>query len=170
MTEVITTARYAGGQIHRIEADLAYLEWIARGAVGSADPEWDAVAARPGCRVLTAAIAGRLVGFVLCLPGDAAAGTGLDADPSPVFTGSALGVHALVVAPVAGSGGVIEHLLDAARREQADGRVFAVLPGDHPGNRVARAAGWHEVRRTGSGLQLLLHPDHPALAAILFRA
>jgi hypothetical protein len=45
-----------------------------------------------------------------------------------------------------------------------------VLPGGHPGNRVARAAGWHEVLRSRSGIQLLLHPDHPALAAILIWA
>ena len=61
-------------------------------------------------------------------------------------------------------------LLDAARLEQPDGRIFAALPGDHPSNRIARAAGWHEVLRSRSGMQLLLHPDHPALAAILLRA
>jgi hypothetical protein len=66
--------------------------------------------------------------------------------------------------------GVGEMLLDAARPEQPDGRIFAVLPAGHPGNRLARAAGWHEVLRSRSGMQLLVHPDHPALAPILLRA
>jgi GNAT superfamily N-acetyltransferase len=176
VTEAITTARYTDGLIQEIETDLAHLERITPAAVGPAEPGRDAMAARPGCRVITAAIAGRLAGFVLCLPGDVAAepgpaaGADLDAGQSQVFTGSGLRVHALVVAPAARGLGVSEQLLDAARREQADGRVFAVLPADHPGNRVARAAGWHEVMRTSSGMQLLLHPDHPALAAILLRA
>ncbi len=176
MTDAIMTSRYTGGLIQEIETDLAHLNRIAPGAAEPAEPGWDAMAAWPGCRVITAAIAGRLVGFVLCLPGDAAAEpdlaavAGLITARPGVFTRSALRVHAIVVAPAAAGLGVTEHLLDAARREQADGRVFAVLPGDHPGNRIARAAGWHEVLRAGSGMQLLLHPDHPALAEILLRA
>lgn len=75
-----------------------------------------------------------------------------------------------VVAPAAANLGVTEMLLDAARREQPDGRVFAVLPGGHPSSRVALAAGWHEVLRSRSGMKLLLHPDHPALTAILLGA
>lgn len=66
--------------------------------------------------------------------------------------------------------GVTETLLAAASREQPDGRIFAVLPAGHPANRVARGAGWHEVLRSRSGTQLLLHPGHPSLASILLRA
>jgi len=96
-------------------------------------PARDSVASRPGGRAITAAIAGRLVGFIADL-------------------------------------GVGEKLLDAVRLEQPEGRIFAVLPGAHPSNRVARAAGWHEVLRSRTGTQLLVHPDHPALASILLRA
>ena len=114
---------------------------------------------------------------MLCLPSDAQAepdlmpaGTGLSTERSSKFTQSALRIFAPIVAPAAANLGVREKLLDAVGPEQPDGRIFAVLPGGHPGNRVARAAGWHEVLRSRSGIQLLLHPDHPALAAILIWA
>ncbi len=177
MIDVITTICYEGGQIQRIDADLAHLEQITPGAADPVPFGRDAVAGRPGGRAITAAIAGRLVGFVLCLPGDAEtepdlipAGTGLSAERSSAFTRSALRVLAPVVAPAAANLGVSEMLLDAARREQPDGRVFALLPAGHPSSRVALAAGWHEVLRSRSGMQLLLHPDHPALTGILLRA
>ena len=177
MIDAITTSHYAGEQIHGISADLVQLERITPGTADPVPSGRDTGALRPGSRVITAAIAGRLVGFVLCLPGDAEAGTdlipvetGLSVGRSSAFTRSAMHVLAPIVVPAAANLGVIEVLLDAARREQPDGRVFAVLPGGHRSNRVARAAGWHEVLRSRSGMQLLLHPDHPALAGILLRA
>jgi len=175
MSDAISTSRYEGVQIQQISADLAYLEQIAMGTA-PVPPSRDAVAARPGGLAFTAAIGGRLVGFMLGLPGDAEAGpdliaaeTGLSTGWSGAFTRSALRVFPPVVAPVAASLAVSEVLLGAALQEQPDGRIFAVLPGGHPANRVARAAGWHEVGRGRSGMQLLLHPGHPALAAILIR-
>lgn len=177
MIDAITTSCYAGGQIPKISADLEYLEQISLGTVNPVPPGWEAVAACPGGRAITAAIAGRVVGFVLCLPDDAEAeldltpaGTGLSAGRSSSFTRSALRIFAPVVAPVAAGLGVSERLLDAARLEQPDGRIFAVLPVGHPSNRAARAAGWHEVLRSRSGMQLLLNPDHPALVSILLQA
>jgi GNAT superfamily N-acetyltransferase len=171
MTDAITISRYEGGQIQKISADLAHLEDITPGAGDLVAPGRDTVAARPGGRAITAAIGGRLVGFMLCLPDDAEAGPDLIPGRSSLsaFTRSALRVLAPVVAPAATSLGVSEALLDAALREQPDGRIFAVLPGAHPANRVARAAGWHEVARSRYGMQLLLHPGHPALAALLVR-
>ena len=71
MTDAITTSHYAGGQIHGISADLAHLERITPGSADQVLLGKDMVADRPGGRVITAAIAGRLVGFMLCLPGDA---------------------------------------------------------------------------------------------------
>jgi hypothetical protein len=35
--------------------------------------------------------------------------------------------------------------------------------------KISAAAGWHEVARSRSGMQLLLHPSHPALVALLVR-
>jgi hypothetical protein len=175
MTDAFATSRYTGGEIRRIGADLEYLERVTLGDVPPVPPGWQMVAACPGGLAITAAIAGRLAGFVLCLPDgaqpDAAlAGTGLSAGRSTEFTRSALRIFAPVVAPAAANLGVSEMLLDATRTEQPDGRIFAVLPGGHPSNRVARAAGWHEVLRSRSGMQLLLHPDHPALSAMLLQA
>jgi hypothetical protein len=177
MIDAIATRCYEGEEIRWISADLAQLERISLGAADPVPPGRDVVAAWPGGRAITAAIAGRLVGFMLCLPGDAQAGPdhmpeGMDlsAEPSSAFTRSALRVLAPVVAPAAVNLGVSEALLDAARLEQPDGRIFAVLPGGHPSNKVARAAGWHEVMRSRAGMQLLLHPDHPALASILLQA
>jgi hypothetical protein len=171
MTDAITINRYEGRQIQMISADLAYLEDITPGAEDLVAPGRDTVVAQPGGRAITAAIEGRLVGFMLCLPDDAEAGPDLvpGGRSLSAFTQSALRVLAPVVVPAAASLGVSEALLDAALREQPDGRIFAVLPGGHPANRVARAAGWHEVARGRSGMQLLLHPGHPALAAILVR-
>lgn len=114
------------------------------------------MAARPEGLAVTAAIAGRLVGFMLCLPHDAEAEpdltlakTGLSPERSSAFARSALRVFAPTVAPVAANLGVSEALLDAARRERPDGRIFAALPGGHPSTRIARAAGWHEVLIVG---------------------
>lgn len=73
MIDAITTICYKGGQIQRISADLAHLERITPGAADPVPFGRNAVAARPGGRAITAAIAGRLIGFVLCLPGDAEA-------------------------------------------------------------------------------------------------
>lgn len=131
----------------------------------------------PACRVITAAITGRLAGFVLCLSGDegrdpgvATGGLSLTAEQSHAFTESGLRVRALVVAPVARHVDVVQQLLDEARLDQPDGRIVLVLPGQHPVVRVARASGWHEAVRGGSGVQLLLGPDHPALSALLLHA
>jgi hypothetical protein len=177
MADAIAISRYAGEEIHWISADLLHLERITPGAADPVPHGRGLVTASREGQAITAAVAGRLVGFLLCLPGHASgdpdlgpAETGVGAERSSEFTRSALRVFAPVVAPAAANLGVSEMLLDAVGREQPDGRIFAVLPGGHPGNRLARAAGWHEVLRGRSGMQLLLHPGHPALQTILLQA
>ncbi len=177
MIDAITLSCYAGGQIGGIAAELQYLQQIALDAPDPVAPGLAAVAACPQGRAITAAIAGRFAGFVLCLPHDAEGEpdlTPIEADlgvgQSSAFTRSALRISAPVVAPAATGLGVSELLLDAARPQQPDGRIFTLLPAGHPGNRVVRAAGWHEVLRSRSGMQLLVHPDHPVLASILLQA
>jgi GNAT superfamily N-acetyltransferase len=177
LADAVAISRYADEELHWIAADLVHLERITPGGADPVAHGRDLVIASPEGRAITAAVAGRLVGFVLCAPGHALgepglgpAETGVSAERSGEFTRSALRVFAPVVAPAAAGLGVGELLLDAARREWPDGRIFTVLPGGHPGNRLARAAGWHEVLRGGPGMQLLLHPGHPALKTILLEA
>lgn len=173
----IVISRYRGEDLCWITADLVHLERITPDAADPVAHGRVLVTASPEGRAITAAVAGRLVGFMLCLPGRASGQldlgpveSGVSAVRSSEFTRSALRVFAPVVAPAAANLGVGELLLDAARREWPDGRIFAVLPGGHPGNRLARASGWHEVLRGRSGMQLLLHPGHPALQTILLQA
>jgi hypothetical protein len=177
LADAIATSRYAGEELQWIAADLVHLERITPRAADPVAHGRDLVTASPEGRAITAAVAGRVVGFMLCAPGHALdepdlgpVETGVDAGRSGEFTRSALRVFAPVVAPAAANLGVGELLLDAARREWPDGRIFAVLPGGHPGNRLARASGWHEVLRGRCGMQLLLHPGHPALQTILLQA
>lgn len=179
MPETITLTRYRSTQIQEIDAHLAYLDQMTPGAADRAEPARDTMAALLGGIAITAAISSRLAGYVLCLPAADAEADGIpaaaDLDPerSREFTRSALRVLAPVVPPVAEPLGVREALLAAARDQQRDGRVYAVLPAGDPANRAARAEGWHEVLRGRSGSQLLLHPDHPdhpALTALMLQA
>jgi hypothetical protein len=177
MIDAITTTHYAGEQIHGVSAELAQLERMTGDTGDQVPAGWGAGICWPGSRAITAAIAGRLVGFLMCQPGEAENGLEfipgqehLSAGRWDTFTRAAMRVLAPVVAPAAADLGVGAILLDAARLEQPDGRMFALLPAGHPGNRATRALGWHEVARSRSGTQLLVHPDHPALAGILLPA